>query len=105
VATFFKWIKPHLRIRKFFGTSDNAVKTQISIAVSVYVLIAIVRKRLALNASPYTLSQVISVTVFEKIAVTSALSSAADKSDSGMNHDQPNLWGELSGHSCLAIIV
>ena len=66
VELFFKWIKQHLRIKKFYGTSENAVKTQIWIAVSVYVLVAIVRKRLNLDASLYTLMQVFSVTVFEK---------------------------------------
>jgi IS4 transposase len=69
VELFFKWIKQHLRIKQFYGTSENAVKTQIWIAVSVYVLVAIVRKRLGLEASLYTLLQVISVTVFEKIEV------------------------------------
>ena len=92
VEFFFNWIKQNLRIKKFYGTSDNAVKTQIWIAVSVYVLIAIVRKRLALDASLYTLLQVISVTVFEKIAIKSALSGVADKSDSDTNHNQLNLW-------------
>jgi hypothetical protein len=61
VELFFKWIKQHLRIKQFYGTSENAVKTQIWIAVSVYVLVAIVRKRLKLEASLYTLLQVISV--------------------------------------------
>jgi IS4 transposase len=67
VELFFKWIKQHLRIKQFYGTSENAVKTQIWIAVSVYVLVAIVRKRLKLEAPLYTLLQVISVKVFEKI--------------------------------------
>ena len=67
VELFFKWIKQHLRINQFFGTSENAVKTQIWIAVSVYVLVAIVRKRLKLEAPRYTLLQIISVMVFEKI--------------------------------------
>jgi Domain of unknown function (DUF4372)/Transposase DDE domain len=66
VELFFKWIKQHLRIKRFYGTSENAVKTQIWIAVSVYVLVAIVRKRLNLEASLYTLLQVFSMTVFEK---------------------------------------
>src|ERR1700677_932026 len=66
VELFFKWIKQHLRIKKFYGTSENAVKTQIWIAVSVYVLVAIVRKRLNLDVSLYTLMQVCAVTVFEK---------------------------------------
>ena len=74
VELFFKWIKQHLRIKKFYGTSDNAVKTQIWIAVSVYVLVAIVKKRLALDASLYTLLQVFSVTLFEKMPMAQALS-------------------------------
>ena len=67
VELFFKWIKQHLRIKQFFDTSENAVKTQIWIAVSVYVLVAIVRRRLKLEAPLYTLLQIISVMVFEKI--------------------------------------
>ena len=74
VELFFKWIKQHLRIKKFYGTSDNAVKTQIWIAISVYVLVAIVKKRLALEASLYTLLQVLSVTLFEKMQLLQALS-------------------------------
>ena len=66
VELFFKWIKQHLRIEQFDGTSENAVKTQIWIAVSVYVLVAIVRQRLRLEVSLYTLLQVLAVTVFEK---------------------------------------
>ena len=66
IELFFKWIKQHLRIKRFYGTSENAVKTQIWIAVSVYVLIAIIRKRLNLEASLYTLLQILSVTLFEK---------------------------------------
>jgi hypothetical protein len=73
VELFFKWIKQHLRIKKFYGTSDNAVKTQIWIAVSVYVLVAIVKKRLALDASLYTLLQILSVTLFEKMPMLQAL--------------------------------
>lgn len=65
VELFFKWIKQHLRIKSFFGTSENAVKTQVWIAVSVYVLVAIVRKRLALNASLYETLQILSLTMFE----------------------------------------
>ena len=67
VELFFKWIKQHLRIKKFYGTSENAVKVQIWTAVSVYVLVAIIKKRLNLDASLYTLLQVFSVTLFEKI--------------------------------------
>ena len=70
---FFKWIKQHLRIKQFYGTSENAVKTQIWIAVSVYVLVAIVKKRLDLDASLYTLLQILSVTLFEKMPIHQAL--------------------------------
>ena len=69
----FKWIKQHLRIKAFFGTSENAVKTQIWIAVSVYVLIAIIRKRLGLEASLYQILQILSVTLFEKTPILRAL--------------------------------
>lgn len=73
VELFFKWIKQHLRIKAFFGTSENAVKTQIWIAVSVYVLIAIIKKRLALEPSLYTILQILSVTIFEKMPLSQAL--------------------------------
>ena len=73
VELFFKWIKQHLRIKAFYGTSENAVKTQIRIAVSVYVLVAIVRKRLALEASLYQILQILSVTLFEKTPILRAL--------------------------------
>ena len=72
VELFFKWIKQHLRIKQFFGTSENAVKTQIWIAVSVYVLVAIVRKKLNLDVSLYTLLQVLSLTLFEKMPLQQA---------------------------------
>src|SRR5260370_10825685 len=73
VELFFKWIKQHLRIKAFFGTSENAVKTQIWIAVSVYVLVAIVRKRLELHASLYQILQILSLTLFEKTPILQAL--------------------------------
>jgi transposase len=73
IELFFKWIKQHLRIKVFFGTSENAVKTQLWIAVSVYLLVAIVRKKLELPASLYTLLQVLSVTLFEKMPISEAL--------------------------------
>jgi IS4 transposase len=79
VELFFKWIKQHLRIKQFFGTSENAVKTQIWIAVSVYVLVAIVKKRLKLEASLYTLLQVLSVRLFEKLPLDQALTNDAAK--------------------------
>jgi len=70
---FFKWIKQHLRIKAFYGTSENAVKTQLWIAISVYLLVAIVKKRLALPGSLYTFLQVLSVTMFEKMPISQAL--------------------------------
>jgi hypothetical protein len=73
VELFFKWIKQHLRIKSFYGTSENAVKTQIWIAVSIYVLVAIVRKRLGLEISLYQILQVLSVTLFEKTPILQAL--------------------------------
>ena len=72
VELFFKWIKQHLRIKRFFGTSKNAVNTQIWIAVSVYVLVAIIKKKLQLDASLYTLLQILSVTLFEKMPLQQA---------------------------------
>ena len=73
VELFFKWIKQHLRIKAFYGTSENAVKTQIWIAISVYVLVAIIKKRLNLNLSLYTILQILSVSLFEKTPILQAL--------------------------------
>jgi hypothetical protein len=81
VELFFKWIKQHLRIKAFYGTSENAVKTQIWIAVSVYVLVAIVRKRLALEASLYQILQILSVTLFEKTPILQALQASDSEND------------------------
>ena len=92
VELFFKWIKQHLRIKRFFGTSENAVKTQIWIAVSVYVLVAIVKKRLDLDASLYTLLQILSVTLFEKMPLQQAFP-GSDSSSNRINHNnQLNLF-------------
>lgn len=77
VELFFKWIKQHLRIKAFYGTTENAVKTQIWIAISVYVLVAIVKKTLKLDHSLYTILQVLSVTLFEKTPILQALSNAS----------------------------
>lgn len=92
VELFFKWIKQHLRIKRFYGTSENAVKTQIWIAVSVYVLVAIVRKQLALSASLHTLLQILSLTVFEKIPLQQALGELDLSAEMPMNHNQLNLY-------------
>src|ERR1035437_9817770 len=81
VELFFKWIKQHLRIKAFYGTSENAVKTQIWIAVSVYVLVAIVRKRLGLKISLYQILQILSVTLFEKTPILQALQPSDSQDD------------------------
>jgi transposase len=92
VELFFKWIKQHLRIKAFFGTSENAVKTQIWIAVSVYVLVAIVRKKLGLEASLYQILQVLSVTLFEKTPILRALQATDSESNSAEVGNQLNLF-------------
>lgn len=79
VELFFKWIKQHLRIKAFYGTSKNAVKTQIWIAISVYVLVAIIKKRLNLDVSLYTILQILSVTAFEKVPLIQLLTNTAYK--------------------------
>jgi hypothetical protein len=88
VELFFKWIKQHLRIKAFFGTSENAVKTQIWIAVSVYVLVAIVRKRLGLDASLYQILQILSVTLFEKTPILQAFQASDSQDDLPVSANQ-----------------
>jgi hypothetical protein len=93
VELFFKWIKQHLRIKKFLGNSENAVKTQIWCAVSTYVLIAIVKKELQIDASLYTLLQILSVSVFEKTELSSAFQGSELASDIPDSANQLNLFG------------
>jgi hypothetical protein len=88
VDLFFRWIKQHLRIKAFFGTSENAVKTQIWIAVSVYVLVAIVRKRLGLEASLYQILQILSLTLFEKVPILQALQPSDSRNESSEDPNQ-----------------
>jgi len=88
VELFFKWIKQHLRIKAFYGTSENAVKTQIWIAVSVYVLVAIIRKRLRLEVSLYQILQILSVTLFEKTPILQALQAPDSQDDPLVNVNQ-----------------
>ena len=92
VELFFKWIKQHLRIKAFFGTSENAVKTQIWIALSIYVLVAIVRKRLGLEASLYQILQVLSITLFEKTPILRVLQASDSGNDLLDPGNQLNLW-------------
>jgi transposase len=92
VELFFKWIKQHLRIKAFFGTSENAVKTQVWIAVSVYVLIAIIKKQLNVQHSLYTILQILSVTIFEKVDILQALTDIDYKEQIGDIDNQLNLF-------------
>jgi hypothetical protein len=92
VELFFKWIKQHLRIKAFYGVSENAVKTQIWIAVSIYVLVAIVRKRVGLEVSLYQILQILSVTLFEKTPILRALHSIDAHSDLPDSANQLNLF-------------
>lgn len=92
VELFFKWIKQHLRIKKFLGISENAVKTQIWCAVSTYVLIAIVKKELQLDASLYTLLQILSVSVFEKTEISCALRPDSSLPELPQSANQLNLF-------------
>jgi hypothetical protein len=93
VELFFKWIKQHLRIKKFLGTSENAVKTQIWCAVSTYVLIAIVKKELQIEASLYTLLQILSVSVFEKTELSCAFQPDRVSPEMLIDDNQLNLFG------------
>ena len=92
IELFFKWIKQHLRIKAFYGTSENAVKTQIWIAISVYVLVAIVKKLLKLDRSLYTILQILSVTLFEKTPILQVLSHAGHNKSEGYIYNQMNLF-------------
>jgi hypothetical protein len=92
VELFFKWIKGHLRIKAFYSTSENAVKTQIWIAISVYVLVAIVKKQLKIEASLYTILQILSVSLFEKIPIYQALTLSDYKEPEAVNSNQLKLF-------------
>jgi hypothetical protein len=92
VELFFKWVKQHLRIKAFFGTSQNAVKTQIWIAISIYLLVAIVKKELNLPASLYQILQVVSVTIFERVPILQALQLQHAGEKSSLFFNQLNLF-------------
>ena len=91
VELFFKWIKQHLRIKRFFGTSENAVKTQVWIAVSTYVLVAIIRKRLDLPLSLHSMLQILSVTPFEKVPLYQLLIDSPNDPNQTADSNQLNL--------------
>ncbi len=92
IELFFKWIKQHLRIKAFYGTSENAVKTQIWIAISVYVLIALVKKRLNLDITLYTFLQILSVSVFEKVDILQLVTNSAGIIEDTYTCNQLNLF-------------
>ena len=97
VELFFKWIKQHLRIKAFYGTSENAVRLQVWVAISVYVLVAIVKKRLRLPASLYTILQILSLSLFEKTPILLVLSQQTPSPSMPDSHNQPCLPGFLTG--------
>ena len=88
VELFFKWIKQHLRIKAFYGTSENAVKTQVWIAIAVYVLVAIIKKRLELEQSLYTILQILSITLFEKTLLSQAFAQGNYIKEDNVNYNQ-----------------
>ena len=92
VELFFKWIKQHLRIKRFYGTSENAVRTQIWIAISVYVLVAIIKKQLKLDVSLHTLLQILSLTLFEKLPLQQAVADIAPITNDIALHNQLKLF-------------
>ena len=92
IELFFKWIKQHLRIKAFYGTSNNAVKTQIWIAITVYVLVAIVKKQLKLEKSLYTILQILSITLFEKNPILEALGAVNPQEIKDVTSNQLNLF-------------
>lgn len=97
VELFFKWIKQHLRIKAFYGTSENAVRSQVWVAISVYILVAIIKKRLRLSASLYTTLQILSLSLFEKTPILQLLSQQIPSPCMPDDHNQPCLPGVLTG--------
>lgn len=98
IELFFKWIKQNLRIKRFYGTSENAVKVQIWIAVSVYLIVAIIRKKLNIEASLYTILQVLSVSIFERTMINQLLTFNDYTTDQTTLSKQLNLFTDYSGH-------
>jgi len=92
VELFFKWIKQHLRIKRFYGTSENAVRTQIWIAICVYVLVAIIKKQLKLDVSLHTLLQILSLTLFEKLPLQQAVADIDPTTNDSVLRNRLNLF-------------
>ena len=92
VELFFKWIKQHLRIKAFFGTSENAVKTQVWTAISTYTLVAIIKKELKINKSLYTILQILNLTLFERMPILQLFAEPVLLNQTACTPKQPNLW-------------
>ena len=97
VELFFKWIKQHLRIKSFFGTSENAVKSQIWIAIPVYILVAIIKNHLDSKPDLYTILQILSLTLFENTLLALLVTRMKSISDTAYTHNQPNLFDNFPG--------
>ena len=97
IELFFKWIKQHLRIKSFYGTSDNAVRTQVWIAIAVYVMVALLKKRLKLSLSLHAMLQILSLTLFEKTPLLQVFSDPDMFTKNIDHHNQPCLPGLLTG--------
>ena len=92
IELFFQWIKQHLRIKAFYGTSENSVKTQIWIAISVYILVAIIKKHLNLDQSLYAILQILSITLFEKVTILHVLINSDYENQTGVSYNQLPLF-------------
>jgi len=97
VELLFKWIKQRLRIKSFFGTSENAVKSQIWIAISVYILVAIIKKHLDSKSDLYTILQILSLTLFENALLALLVTRMKSRSDTVYTHNQRNLFDNFTG--------
>ena len=97
VELSFKWINQHLRIKSFFGTSENTAKSQIWIAISVYILVAIIKKRLDSKSELYTTLQILSLTSLENTLLALLVTRMESRSDTAYTHNQPNLFDNFTG--------
>jgi hypothetical protein len=95
IELFFKWVKQHLKIKTFWGQSENAVKTQVWIAVSVYVLVLIAKKKFMLSKSPYEILQILSISLFEKTAINQLFQPTQLQNMKDLNHNQLKMFGNI----------
>ena len=97
VELFFRWIRQHLRIKSFFGTSENALKSQIWIAIPVYILVAIIKKRLDRKSDLYTILRILSLTLLENALLALLVTRMESRSDTAYTHNQRNLFDNFTG--------